>query len=83
MTVVNMTAVADTLRGKYPAKEHARRVAQYIIQNGGRKDGLLYLEAQKSKYNEVSGAYSPVPDATLDEALCAKTTPLDKYKTRF
>ena len=51
-----MPSVEETLRGKYPAKEHARRVAEWIVQNGGKKDGLIYLEAQKLKYNEVCEA---------------------------
>jgi hypothetical protein len=51
-----MVSVNETLRGKYPAKEHARRVAEWIVQNGGKKDGFIYLEAQKLKYNEVCNA---------------------------
>jgi Xaa-Pro dipeptidase len=48
-----MASAAEVLKGKYPAKEHARKVAQWIAKNGGTSDGLLYLEAQKTKYNEV------------------------------
>lgn len=44
----------DVLEGKYPAKEHARKVAQWIIERGGDKNGTIYLEAQKQKLNEVS-----------------------------
>jgi hypothetical protein len=53
LKVETMADVAEILRGKYPAKEHAKRVAEWIVQNGGKKDGLIYLEAQKLKYNEV------------------------------
>ncbi|TIA50286.1 X-Pro dipeptidase [Aureobasidium pullulans] len=34
--------------GKYPAKAHAKRVAEYIAENGGPKEGVIYLEAQKT-----------------------------------
>jgi Xaa-Pro dipeptidase len=49
-----MAALEEILKGKYPAKEHARRVGEWIIRNGGKKNGLIYLESQKLKYNEVS-----------------------------
>jgi Xaa-Pro dipeptidase len=48
-----MASVDDILKGKYPAKTHAKTVAQWIVKNGGKPDGILYLEAQKLKYNEV------------------------------
>jgi Xaa-Pro dipeptidase len=48
-----MTSIEKIFEGKYPAKEHARRVAESIASNGGHKEGIIYLEAQKSKYNEV------------------------------
>lgn len=41
------------LKGKYPAKQHAKKVADYIISKGGEKTGTIYLEAQKSKLLEV------------------------------
>ena len=39
--------------GKYPAKAHARRVAEFIAENGGPKEGIIYLEAQKTAMVEV------------------------------
>jgi Xaa-Pro dipeptidase len=45
------------LKGKYPAKAHAKKVAEWIIEKGGDKNGTIYLEAQKLKLNEV-GAHS-------------------------
>jgi hypothetical protein len=48
-----MAHIDEILKGKYPAKEHARRVGEWITQNGGKKNGLIYLEAQKQKFNEV------------------------------
>lgn len=41
--------------GKYPAKAHARRVAEFIAANGGPKEGIIYLEAQKTAMVEVCG----------------------------
>ncbi|GAB7354293.1 hypothetical protein MBLNU459_g4815t1 [Dothideomycetes sp. NU459] len=38
--------------GKYPAKAHAKRVADYIRRNGGPSDGIIYLESQKTKMVE-------------------------------
>ncbi|KAF2774367.1 hypothetical protein EJ03DRAFT_322959 [Teratosphaeria nubilosa] len=38
--------------GKYPAKSHARRVAKWIVENGGPSSGLLYLEGQSTKIHE-------------------------------
>ena len=43
----------DVLKGKYPAKAHAKKVAEWIIEKGGDKNGTIYLEAQKLKLNEV------------------------------
>jgi len=43
----------DVLKGKYPAKQHAKKVAQWIVDKGGDKNGTIYLEAQKQKLNEV------------------------------
>jgi Xaa-Pro dipeptidase len=43
----------EVLKGKYPAKAHAKKVAEWIIAKGGDKNGTIYLEAQKLKLNEV------------------------------
>lgn len=43
----------EVLKGKYPAKTHAKKVADYIIARGGDKSGTIYLEAQKQKLLEV------------------------------
>lgn len=43
----------EILKGKYPAKTHAKKVADYIIARGGDKTGTIYLEAQKSRLLEV------------------------------
>lgn len=40
------------LKGKYPAKNHANRVADYIRAAGYGPDGLIYLESQKTRLIE-------------------------------
>lgn len=39
--------------GKYPAKDHARRVAKWIAENGGPSIGIIYLEGTSEKIVEV------------------------------
>ena len=48
-----MAISSEILKGKYPAKDHARRVAEYIVKHGGDSAGIIYLEAQKTKIIEV------------------------------
>jgi hypothetical protein len=43
----------EVLKGKYPARAHAKKVAEWIIAKGGDESGTIYLEAQKSKLLEV------------------------------
>ena len=49
----------EVLKGKYPAKEHARKVARWLIEKGGDKNGTIYLEAQKQKLNEDNDGEAP------------------------
>ncbi|KAH7382629.1 putative Xaa-Pro aminopeptidase [Phaeosphaeria sp. MPI-PUGE-AT-0046c] len=49
----------EVLKGKYPAKDHARKVAKWIIEKGGDKNGTIYLEAQKQKLNEDNDGEAP------------------------
>lgn len=37
-----------TLKEKYPAKAHCRRVAEYLSHHGKPHDGVVYLEAQRT-----------------------------------
>lgn len=48
-----MEAGLEILNGKYPAKAHAKKVAEHIIKNGGDPKGVLYLEGQKLRMIEV------------------------------
>lgn len=43
----------EVLKGKYPAKLHAKKVAEWIIAKGGDASGTLYLEGQKQRLIEV------------------------------
>jgi Xaa-Pro dipeptidase len=52
-----MASDLGILKGKYPAKDHARKVAKFIIEKGGDKNGVLYLEGQKVHMIEVSSLY--------------------------
>lgn len=54
-----MTSTEGILTGKYPAKAHARRVVEYLRQNGFQGDGVLYLEAQKTKMIEDNDSEQP------------------------
>lgn len=46
------SSVEETLKGKYPAKAHCQRVAQYLLDQGLAHDGVIYLEAQKTQMVE-------------------------------
>ncbi|KAL5113841.1 hypothetical protein ACEQ8H_008261 [Pleosporales sp. CAS-2024a] len=57
-----MAIAADydqVLKGKYPAKDHARKVAKWIVDKGGDSKGTIYLEAQKQKLNEDNDGEAP------------------------
>lgn len=49
----------EVLKGKYPAKAHARKVADWIVAKGGDKTGTIYLEAQKSRLLEDNDEAAP------------------------
>ncbi|KAJ9669814.1 hypothetical protein H2201_000200 [Coniosporium apollinis] len=49
----------DVLKGKYPAKSHARKVVEYIKDHGGDASGVIYLEGQKTKMNEDNDQEAP------------------------
>ncbi|EMD64736.1 hypothetical protein COCSADRAFT_36116 [Bipolaris sorokiniana ND90Pr] len=49
----------EVLKGKYPAKEHAKKVKEWLVSKGGDKNGTIYLEAQKQKLNEDNDGEAP------------------------
>ncbi|KAF2094326.1 hypothetical protein NA57DRAFT_80732 [Rhizodiscina lignyota] len=53
------TEEAPLLKEKYPAKAHARKVAEWIKQNGGGGKGVIYLEGQKDKLIEDNDQQVP------------------------
>ena len=48
-----MTNYEEILKGKYPGKTHAKKVAAEILKKGGDAKGTIFVEGQKSKYWEV------------------------------
>ncbi|OJJ50448.1 hypothetical protein ASPZODRAFT_57249 [Penicilliopsis zonata CBS 506.65] len=54
-----MATANNILEGKYPAKAHARRVAQYLRSQGHAGSGLIYLEAQKTRMIEDNDEAMP------------------------
>lgn len=60
-----MTSIDSILAGKYPAKGHARRVVAYLRQNGFEGDGVIYLEAQKSRLIEDNDSEEPFRSVSL------------------
>ncbi|KAF7897862.1 uncharacterized protein EAF01_008828 [Botrytis porri] len=56
----SMASSTDTiLKGKYPAKEHVRKVVEYIKRKEPEAEGLLYLEAQKTVMIEDNDEAAP------------------------
>ncbi|RMZ73448.1 Xaa-Pro dipeptidase [Pyrenophora seminiperda CCB06] len=49
----------EVLKGKYPAKAHAKKVAEWIVAKGGDGKGTIYLEGQKMKLNEDNDGEAP------------------------
>lgn len=42
----------NVLKGKYPAKAHAKRVVQMLREKGAASNGILYLEGRHTKMIE-------------------------------
>ena len=47
-----MSSTDSILKDKYPAKSHARRVANYLQRAGHPREGIIYLESQKTRLIE-------------------------------
>lgn len=54
-----MATLEAVLAGKYPAKSHARRVAEHLRANGHDGPGIIYLEAQKTRLIEDNDEAMP------------------------
>lgn len=56
----NMSSVTDKiLKGKYPAKEHVKKVVEYMRSKEPGAEGVLYLEAQKTVMIEDNDEAAP------------------------
>jgi Xaa-Pro dipeptidase len=42
----------NILKGRYPGKAHAKRVAQHLREKGATQDGIIYLEGRHTKMQE-------------------------------
>ena len=68
----------ETLKGKYPAKQHAKKVVEYIRSKVPDANGIIYLESRGSKLIEdldqeehFRSARSPAPlSSPADETTC-------------
>ena len=49
----------DVLKGKYPAKAHAKKVVQLLREKNPDANGVLYLEGRMTEMQEDND--SPVP----------------------
>jgi Xaa-Pro dipeptidase len=54
-----MHSYEHVLRGKYPAKAHAKRVVEYIKKRNPDASGVLYLEGQKTRMIEDNDESMP------------------------
>jgi len=54
MAIFSASDANGILKGKYPAKEHAKKVIEYLRSHGAGPEGVIYLEAQKTHMIEVS-----------------------------
>ena len=59
-----MASYETVLKGKYPAKEHARKVVEYLRKKNPDVNGVLYLEGQKTKMIEDNDGEAPFRFAT-------------------
>jgi hypothetical protein len=59
----NMADYEATLKGKYPAKAHARKVVEYMKSKNKDVTGVLYLEGQKTKMIEDNDGEAPFRSA--------------------
>ena len=66
-----MASVDTILAGKYPAKDHARKVAEYLRNaNHHQGEGIIYLEAQKTRIIEDNDEPVHFRFALSSPALC-------------
>lgn len=54
-----MADFESILKGKYPAKAHARRVVEWMRKTNPDISGVLYLEGQKTRMIEDNDGEAP------------------------
>ncbi|KAI9803296.1 MAG: hypothetical protein M1825_002087 [Sarcosagium campestre] len=54
-----MASLPEELKGKYPAKSHAKRVVEYLKSKSQDVKGIIYLEGQKTKMIEDNDGTAP------------------------
>lgn len=57
--IASMASYETALKGKYPAKAHAKKVIEYMRKQGKTVNGVLYLEGQKTKMIEDNDGEAP------------------------
>jgi len=75
-----MDKTDELLRGKYPAKAHAAKVAAYLKAKDPSSNGLIYLEGQKTRLIEDND--EPVPFRSVTVHL-PRTVPLHHSSLHF
>lgn len=55
----SMSNYEEILKGKYPAKAHAKRVVEYMRKKNPAVNGVLYLEGQKTRMIEDNDGEAP------------------------
>lgn len=72
-----MSSVSEILATKYPAKAHARRVAESLQTRHG-EVGVIYLEAQKTRLIEDND--EPMPFRYESKLPCLRCSYLIHFK---
>jgi hypothetical protein len=68
------------LKGKYPAKDHAKRVADYIRTKLPNATGVLYVESRMTKLLEDNDEPEPFRYTPPEEAQILSTTMLTRLR---
>ena len=79
-TLIKMAAKSKPPEGKYPAKAHCEKVAEFLKNRGASMDGMLYLEGARQQNWEDSDCEAPFRSASSPPRLyytssaCTQTT---------
>jgi hypothetical protein len=73
------------LKGKYPAKAHAKRVVEIVRKEVPDASGLLYLEGRHTKIREDDDSPEPFRYAvslSIGPRACQDRIPINQYTNR-